>query len=400
MSFGTDDSLGTGVSGSRRLTVVLVGVALLLVGLVLWPPTGSDTRSDARQQTSVAGWPARGSLASDSDLARSVAAAWRSAAREDGIPAPGPEVGVVFLDDRDGILAAVVHSRASDGRLLLAVGRATRPGGIGGGLQIIDAVPVPDDPPWLVLPGGEHPRLLVAPDLAQSAALVLRRDDGLWTRLAIDDDGVSVPVRSLVDEQPMVGVLGGTSTGRAMVEVRAVSSTSLLPVPPPVTLASPSWGRAAAPTPEEYDAALTVGRAVAPATDPIAVIAAARIREGRAVLAEIQRPGEVEHVLAVSGADSVPRLVDPPRVEDSLALGLLPREGGRWLVLAGAAPEVARLEVQTPAGQTLIGGAGSVAVVLPAPAPAGVVVTGERTDGSAVGRLRLPIAQQAPGEAP
>lgn len=400
VSFGSDEEPRPPGAGSDRrgrlpswqLTTVLAAVAALLVGLLLWPPASSGTRSDAAQQPSVAGWPARGTLAADPDLARAAAASWRSAGRGAGITAPGPDIGVVFLDDRDGALTTVLHSRTPDGQLLVAVGRATGPGGAGD-LQIIDAVPVPDDPPWLTLPGGEHPRLLVAPDLAQQSALLLRRADGRWSRLAIGDDGVSAPVRGLGDQPPLVGVVDEGRPPRALRDVHAVSATSLLPVPGPVSVSDPVWGQADGPTPEEYDAALTVGAALAPTSDdPIAVISETRIRDGRAVLAEIARPDGVKHVLVATGADGVPRLAGSPRVSDSLALGLLPRDAGRWLVLVGAAPGVDSFEVRTWGGRTLIGGAGSAAVVVPAPAPAGVVVHGWRADGSPVDRVSLPIA--------
>jgi len=74
-----------------------------------------------------------------------------------------------------------------------------------------------------------------------------------------------------------------------------------------------------------------------------------------------------------------------------LVAGVVDRGGGRLLVLAASAPSLARVEVRSPDGATLVDGIGPTAVVLPAPAPDQVTILGKRTNGSVVASIRVPL---------
>ena len=93
---------------------------------------------------------------------------------------------------------------ADDGRTVVAAAIVE-----GESWRVLDAALVDRDVSWLTLPGGDPPRVLVAPDVAAASALWVRRSDGVWTRVAARDDGVTFGLRS--NEGPtLLGVYGRT----------------------------------------------------------------------------------------------------------------------------------------------------------------------------------------------
>ncbi|MGA7688364.1 MAG: hypothetical protein WCA29_03945 [Jiangellales bacterium] len=367
--------------------MVAGAVVLALALLVAWP-SGEQPGQAPPQPGSVASWPARGPDAQDSSVVRAVETAWRGVAEGSGIPGPGRDVDVLYLGDVDGLQAGLVRSFTSEGRLLVAaVVRGSD------GWRVLDAVPLDTDVSWLTLPGGATSRVLAAPDVVAASSLALRRDDGVWNRVAIRDDGVTAPLRSLQGQPPILAVVGVRGAQRGLLEVSALSPTSIVPVGPPVQPRAPAWGRSGVLTAEEYDAALYALPVIPESAGSVAVIAAARVPGGRAVLVETRsaEDGGTSYLLVVPGEDGAPVVGTAPVVTGALAAGVVDRGGGRALVLAASAPSLARVEVRGRDGTTLVDGIGPTAVVLPAPAPAEVTVLGKRTNGSVVASIRVPL---------
>ncbi len=362
---------------------VALGLVLLLV-----LPTGQQSVPPTPEPGSVASWPARGAAAQDASALRAVETAWRGVAEGSGIPTPGRDVDVLFLGDRDGLPVGLVRSVTDEGRLLIAAAVQGNDG-----WRVLDAVPQDRDVDWLTLPGGGTSRVLAAPDVAAAASLVVRRGDGVWNRVAIRDDGVSAPLRSIDGDPPILGVIGVRGAQRGLLDVAALSATSIVPVSPPVRPGDPSWGRSGVLTTEEYDAALFALPALSGSAGQVAVVAAARVPGGRAVLVETRSvdDGATRHVLVVPGEDGAPVVGRDPVVTGRLVAGVVDRGGGRLLVLAASAPSLARVEVRSPDGATLVDGIGPTAVVLPAPAPDQVTILGKRTNGSVVASIRVPL---------
>lgn len=361
------------------------------MSLLLWP--AAPSRSEQNLPGLVA-WQPRGDLAADAAVLRSLASAWRSAASASDIPAPGTVVEPLFVGEPDGYPVALLRSVGDTGRVLVAAASAEQ-----GDWRLLDAVPVDREVPWLTVPGDSLPRVLTAPDVQGSAAVVLRRDDGVWNRVAIRDDGVSATLRSLDPQSAVVGVIRRQGETRGLVDVSTISATSILPLNPPVVAESPRWGRATSLSPEEYDSALYAapalyaGSAVPGFAGSLAVLASTRTPGGRLVLVEAVSAddGQARHLLVVPGWDGSARLGPAPRVSNQLAVAAVPREQGRVAVLAAAAPSIARVEVRDSTGRTYVDGIGPTAVVLATPTPDEIVVLGKRTNGSVVASIRLPL---------
>lgn len=373
-------------------------MAFLLVGLAVWPD-GRERQVSDEGETSprqVQGWPARGDGADDVRAVRDISDAWRTAARESQVSAPGAQVDPLYLGTVDGARVALLRSVASSGVPVVAaaIGADDQPSG----WRILDAVPVDRDVAWLTLPGGGTPRVLVAPDVAAAGSLVLRRGDGVWTRVALRDDGVSFSLRSLDLDLPVLGIVDGRGVDRTLGDLASLSPASVLPLPPPVEVDDPAWGRGTGLRPEEFDAALYASRAVsqdrASSSRRLAVLAATRVPGGRAVLVETTSPldGQVGHATVVPGPDGEPTLGPAPRVSGDLAVTVVARGGGRLLVLAAAAPTLARIEVRGSDGAVYIDGIAPTAVVLAPPVPAEMTVRGKRTNGAVVTSLEVPTA--------
>jgi len=373
----------------------VVGAAVLaLVGLVVWPAPGGEVADDADDaptlELSVATWLPRGSLAQDTTVLRAAVSAWRSAASEGIALAPGASVEPLYAGEPDGVRVALLRSRAEQGRLLVAAAVERD-----GGWRVADAAAVESEVAWLVLPGGDQPRVLAAPGVSAATSLFLRRADALWTRVAIRDDGVTAMLRSLDDPIPVLGVVGRVGGARGLVDVATLTRTSVLPSDPPVEVSSPRWGRSAAVSPEEIDSAIYAEPALPASTGRLAVVAAARVPGGRAVLVESESgdDGYYQYSLVVPGPGGAPRLGAPPIVDGRLAAAVVERDGGRVMVLAASAPSVSRVEVRLPDGSSVIDGIGPTTVVLPPPVPDQVTVLGKRTNGSVVTSLVVPIAR-------
>lgn len=356
--------------------------------LLAWPAAEVESPADPGRTLSVATWPARGSDVENQAEVRAVAAAWRSSAVTPGVLAPGEVVEPLYLGDPDGYRVGLVRSTTEDGRLLVAAAVQRSDG-----WRVLEVAEVNTDVSWLVLPGGEPPRVLTAPDVASAESLLVRRADGVWIRAAIRDDGVTSTLRNLDGPVPVLGVVRSTGGSRGLSDVAGLSSTSVLPVESSVRAVAPRWGRSSALTPPEFDAALFVRPALPDGTDQVAVLASARTPGGRAVLVETQSAadGQPRRVLVVTGADGEAVLGDPPVLENNLAAAVAPRGGGRVLVLAAAAPSIARIEVRLPDGSSVIDGIGPTAVVLAPPVPEAVSVLGKRTNGVVVASIELSI---------
>lgn len=360
---------------------------LLLVALLLWPGP-AEPEQDPPSDFAVATWPARGADADSATALREVERAWLVQSSEAGFPAPADDVEPLYAGDPDGVRVALVRSRTEAGRLVVAAAIAES-----AGWRVLDAAVVTSEVSWLVLPGSDPVRVLAAPEVAADASLVLRRSDGVWTRTAIRDDGVTATLRSLDGPIPVLGVVGNVGVGRGLVEVAGLSGTSLLPVDAPVQPVAPRWGRSSALSTEEYDSALYAAPALPDAESRLAVLASARVPGGRAVLVETQSAadGQVRWALVVPGADGSPVLGSTPVVEDGLAAAVARRVGDRALVLAAASPSIARVEVRLADGTSVIDGFGPTAVVLAPPLPQEVTVLGKRTNGSVVSSLVLSL---------
>jgi hypothetical protein len=370
---------------------------LVLVALLAWPAPEVEAPADPGPTLSVASWPARGSDAENQAELGEVAAAWRTSAVAPGVLSPGEVIEPLYLGDPDGYRVGLIRSTTDDGRLLVAAAVQRNDG-----WRVLDVAEVTSDVPWLVLPGGDPPRVLAAPDVASAESLLVRRADGLWTRVAIRDDGVTFTLRSLDGQVPVLGVVRSTSGSRGLYDVAGLSSMSVLPVESPVRAVAPRWGRSSVLTPPEFDAALFARPALPEGTDRLAVLASARVPGGRAVLVETESvtDGQLRRLLVVPGADGEVILGDRPVVENNLAAAVAPRGGGRVLVLAAAAPSIARVEVRLPDGTSVIDGIGPTAVVLAPPLPEAVTVLGKRTNGVVVASIALPLAgtsERSPG---
>ena len=373
---------------------MVAGVAaLLLVGLAVWPDASGGDPPDPEPTSprQVQAWPPRGEGADDVRTVRDLADAWRTAARETQVSRPGAQVDPLFVGVVEGERVALLRSVARSGAPVVAAAIASddEPSG----WRILDAVPVDREVAWLTLPGGEVPRVLVAPDVAAASSLVLRRGDGVWTRVALRDDGVSFGLRSLDLDRPVVGVVDGSGVDRTLGDLASLSPTSVLPLPPPVHVDDPDWGRGTGLRPEEFDAALYASQVVlqerARSSRRLAVLAATRVPGGRAVLVETTSPldGQVDYATVVPGPDGEPTLGPTPRVSGDLAATVVPRGGGRLLVLAAAAPSLARIEVRGSDGAVYIDGIAPTAVVLAPPVPEEMTVRGKRTNGAVVTSL-------------
>ncbi len=295
------------------------GVVALLA-LLVWPTApaeqGTDT-GDPVQQGPLAAWPVRGSLADDEAVLAEVTQAWRVAAATEGVPAPGRVVDPLYLGEPDGFEVALLRSLNEQGRVVVAAAAVLRDEQ----WRLLEAAPVDGEVSWLTLPGLEHPRVLAAPEVAAASSLLLRRDDGVWNRAAIREDGVSMLMRSLDGQAPLLGVVGSVAGTRGLVEVSALSRTSVLPQRAPVAAQAPRWGRGAMLSPEEYDSALYAAEAIPSFTGNLAVLAATRAPGGRVVLVETESSadGWFRYLLVVPGEDGVPTLGAEPVVAQPLA---------------------------------------------------------------------------------
>ena len=375
-------------------TTVLV-VVLALLAMLLWPQPepGPDGGPEA-SPGGVGSWPVRGERAGDEQLASAAAAAWRTAGLRGEVPAPGPVVEPVYLSDPDGGVSVLLRSRDEDGRLVVAA-LAQRPGTepVVVRAQVVSGAPVA-----LVVPAEGAVRLLLAPDLPSDERLLVRKRDSLWHDVYGDDLALTPPIRGLSPRlPPLLGIAVRVEGERGLRDVFALDPGSLVPLPGPVDVVEPSWGRAGLPGPEEYDAAIVALRAAPEPTRRVAVLSATRNGTGRVVLAEVRDPsdGQVRRHLVVSDGAGGAELGPVPVVTTSLAVGALPLAEGRLLVLAAAAPSLSRVEVRTPDGRTLIDGLGPASVVVPAPAPSELAVLGKRLDGTVVASERLAIAPTA-----
>ena len=101
--------------------------------------------------------------------------------------------------------------------------------------------------------------------------------------------------------------------------------------------------------------------------------------------------GRTSHRTVVPGPDGDPVWGPEPLVRDNLAVTVVPRGGGRALVLATSSPSIARVEVRTADDEVLVDGVGPTAVVLAPPVPAEVRVLGKRTNGAVVTSLTSPV---------
>lgn len=369
----------------RGPAVAAALVVLVLVALALLPESAPSSEPVVSGPGTVGTWPARGELAQDERLLRDATAAWRSSAGG-GLREPGREVEPLYLGRPDGQTVALLRSATPEGRTLVAAAAVE-----GDAWRLLESAAVDSDVAWLTLPGGEQPRVLLAPDVAAASSLWIRRSDGVWTRVASREDGVTFGLRSR-DGVTVLGVVRGRGASRSLGDVATVSATSVLPLRPPVEAASPAWGRSAGLTAEEYDAALYASQALGQGRDRVAVLASTRVPGGRAVLVETRSPddGQVRHQTVVPGPDGEPVLGPRPVVGTSLAAAVVPREGGRALVLAASAPSIARIEVRASEG-VVVDGVGPTAVVLAPPVPDEVQVLGKRTDGEVVASLPDPL---------
>jgi hypothetical protein len=363
-------------------------VAVMLVALALWPDgsaTGGST-GETLSPRQVQAWPARGPLAADDRAIRELTAAWRSAARDDGVSDPGARVEPLYVGDVDGARVALLRSTASSGVPVVAAA-VEEPTG----WRVLEAVPLDRDVPWLTLPGGDRPRALVAPDVGEASSLRLRRSDGVWTRVAIREDGVTFGLRSLDGPLPVLGVVEGRGVTRRLGSLASLSAMSVLPLPAPVHVDDPDWGRGPGLDADEFDAALYASRVLPETSRRVAVLAATRVPGGRVVLAETVSPtdGRLRYTTVVPGDDGEPTLGPPPQVGGNLAAAVVPRAGGRLLVLAAAAPTLARIEVRGSDGTVYIDGIAPTAVVLAPPVPDTLVVRGKRTNGGVVTSLTV-----------
>jgi hypothetical protein len=166
----------------------------------------------------------------------------------------------------------------------------------------------------------------------------------------------------------------------------------VLPQPAPVDAGAPRWGRIGGLSAEEYDAALYASRAFTEPPAELAVLASTRMPGGRAVMFEVASAddGRATYRTVVPGPDGSPTWGPEPAVRNNLAIAVVPREGGRALVLAASSPSVARVEVRTPDGEVLVDGIGPTAVVLAPPVPTEVRVLGKRTNGAVITSLTAP----------
>jgi hypothetical protein len=370
------------------MPLIAGAVAVVLVALALWPQPGpaADPPTIAGPGT-VSSWPARGDLASDSRALRDVAAAWRTA-NLDGAPEPGRDIDPLYLGTVGEDVSALLRSTTGAGRTLVAAAIVD-----GDQWRILDAVPVEQEVSWLTLPGGDLPRVLVAPDVAASSSLWVRRSDAVWTRVASRDDGVTFGLRS--NEGPtLLGVVRGGGVNRTLAEVAALSPTAVLPQPAPVDAGAARWGRSGGLTAEEYDAALYASKAFAEPPAELAVLASTRMPGGRAVMLEVVSAddGRTTYRTVVPGPDGSPTWGPEPVVRNDLAIAVLPRGGGRALVLAASSPSIARVEVRTLDGEVLVDGFGPTAVVLAPPVPTEVRLLGKRTNGAVIASLSAPTA--------
>ena len=375
-------------------TTVLV-LALSLLAMLLWPQSGAGPAEGSGATVGgVESWPLRGDRAEDDRLARTAAAAWRTAGLRGEVRVPGPVVEPVYLAEPDGGVNVLLRSRDEDGRLVVAA-LAQPPGG---DPAVVSAQVVAGTPVALVVPTDDAVRLLLAPDRPDDERLLVRKRDSLWHDLYGDEQSLTPPVRGLSPRlPPLLGVAVRVEGVRGLREVRVLDPRSLVPLPAPVEVVDASWGRTALPGPEEYDAALVAVSAVPEPTRRVAVLAATRNGTGRVVLAEVRDPsdGQVAHHLVVSDGTGQAVLGPAPVVTTSLAAGVLPVAQGRLLVLVAAAPSLSRVEVRTSDGRSLIDGLGPASVVVPAPTPDGLLVLGKRLDGSVVASERIEIAGTA-----
>lgn len=383
-----------------RILVVLGLVALLV--LTLWPSSpgspATDPPADAAlpaSQVGLSSWPARGELASSRRILRQAEVAWRTAVGRPGIAAPGAEVEAVYLGQPDQQVVMLLRSVSTQGRLVVAAGWIDDEGEV----AILEARAVDRDVPFLVLPTPDRLRVLAAPEVAATSALTLRRDDGVWSRVAIGEDGVSMALRSLERADPIIGTIGDVGVVRGVTTLLVASRASVLPMAAPVSLVAPRWGRSSAPTVQEHDAALYAAQAL-PATvgrtPRLAVLGSARVLGGRIVMVETEDTDDagVAYHTVVPGPDGEPQLGGPPVVEGPLAATVVDRGAGRTWVLASAAPSVGRVVVRDPDGRQYVEALGSAAVLLAEPLPRQVEVVGTRIDGP-IPRLRLPLAATA-----
>jgi hypothetical protein len=367
--------------------VLLAAVSGLVVMLALPQPPAPGTADGE-----VVAWPARGSLAGDGVLARQASRAWREAAERGRVPAPGPEVSVLYAGPTGPRTSVVLRSSVPGAGTLVALAHAD-----GDRPRVVSAQPVESSPRAVVLAGEDGYRLLLPPP-PSTVDLVVRRADGIWQWLDTPPDGMTAPVRGLDGRDPVLGVVSREFGQPALVETSLLTPTSLLPAPDTVEVVAPLWGRTSPESLEEYDQAAATTSALM-LTDPgvplqVAVLAATGPPADRTVVVELPRAAgpadRVGHVLVHIRSGST--MTGPaPLVGDALAVGVLPRSDGRTLVLVGSSPEVARVDVSDSAGRPLVSGAGAVSVVLPAPAPSGLVVVGTRPDGTQVERLQVAV---------
>lgn len=390
---------------ASRVRVAAAGLLLAgLVALLLWPqastpgqPAGPSGRTGPSDAASLATWPARGELADDARLALAGERAWRASAGDGAQAQPGPDVDVLFAGRVDDQTVMLLRSWSLDGRLVVAAGLVRSPAEV----EILQAAPVDWAVPWLTLPPGERLRVLVDPQVAADSALALRRDEGIWGRVSVTDEGVSMPLRSLDRPDPLVGVVTADPEGRGLTSVHSVDRLTLLPRRSPVQVVPAQWGERRLPSMAEYDAGLFAVPALPESSGAVAVLAAAPLPGGGwAALTEYRSStdGRLRTAMVVPDAASARPVLGFPVVRsDVLAAGHVARPGGRTLVLAAASPEIARVEVTDPDGATLVDGRGPANVVLPAPAPDEVAVVGKRADDDVVTSLRLPLRAASAG---
>jgi hypothetical protein len=376
-----------GARGRSRALLVAAACVAVLVGLLAWPQAAPQPSDDADGGgEGLLAWPARGPLSEDAGLLSRAAAAWREAAAAGRVPAPGPDVQALYLAEGGNVDASVVvASQGDDGQPLVAVGRQT-----GTRVSLLSVERVEGTPPAVLLPAAAGVQLLLPPS-PRTMDLAVRRADGIWQVVEARADGVTAPVRNLTDDPLVLGLVGSSFGQRGLTALLRLDPTRALPQPDQTGVTTPRWGRSTVVTPEEYDAAASVVPLV-PRGSRVAVLASAGVPGARTVLAEVTRPGAVEPYLVLAASDGGNVLTGPrPVRRDDLAVGVLPRPDGRTLVLVGAAPAVARVEVRDDRGTLLVGGTSRASVVLPAPAPASLRVLGYGADGSVLTRVGVAV---------
>ncbi len=408
----------------RRIGLVAVLVAVVVLGLLLWPePGGTDPQAEPGRGAAVPPptdprllpWPGRGPAVTDQALIGEAAQAWRDAVLADGPDsAPGSQVHPLWAGTVGQLSLVLLQSVGVDGVARVAQVSQVHESGQAepGPLELVSVAKVTSPPEFLALtytgwldldailqqPGSALIQVLPAPALLAPDEELKRQEGEAFRPIGIQDNELSQPwVHSpwqsasgpLVLRTRDVGLEPGVRSAATVVP------GELLPAAPPVELVAPDWGRTRRDLPEDHLDAQSALAAAGLTSGRAAILATTITERGRASLVEVRADAQGSPLVVTVLRDgrsmvaSSPRPAGPPT---DVALGAVRTLSGETVVVAAGTPQTS-LIVLGADGDPVGTGPRSAAVVLGRDREVReVAAQGYRQDETFVGRTTLDVS--------